>query len=229
MRSSIELATGIVRSWTRLYTTGLRRSVRDARRAEIDSDLWEHAQTGLPGAPRAGSVTGQILARCLLGIGADLSWRASMGVRTRAEKRGVDVRERIKSDWWLPAPLAIVAFGVVGVAAHVTAGGFTSWWSDTDPGWNPSPLGRAGSVLLVAAVFVGMPSVAIAIRREHPGWTVALLVPSILICMSPMAWGEASWWQLLSLVGIVSLVGAVVNLAHHSVRRDLEVRTAPGG
>ena len=40
---SITLASAIlvVRAWTRLYTSGMAPEIRDARRAEIDSDLWE--------------------------------------------------------------------------------------------------------------------------------------------------------------------------------------------
>jgi hypothetical protein len=34
-------AASLVRSWTWLYTCGLPAAVRDARRAEIESDLWE--------------------------------------------------------------------------------------------------------------------------------------------------------------------------------------------
>lgn len=226
MRSAVELATGIVRSWTRVYTAGLRRPVRDARREEIASDLWEHAEAGARDGTATRSVAGQILARCLLGIVDDVSWRASTAVRTKQERGGVDMKQRIKSDWWLPAPLIIVAFGVVGVAAHATAGGFESWWSDTSI-WNPSPLARAGSVVLVATMFIGLPSLAVAARRSHPGWTLVLLLPAILVCVSPLLWGEASWWQLISIVGIVALVGAGTNLAQHSVQGDLGVRIAP--
>ena len=31
----------VVRTWTRLYTWGMRPVLRDSRRAEIESDLWE--------------------------------------------------------------------------------------------------------------------------------------------------------------------------------------------
>ncbi len=228
MRSPDVLAASVVRGWTRLYTAGLEPLLRNSRRGEIDSDLWEHAHAGR-GAAHAGTVAGQILARCLLGVGADLSWRAEMALRRKHEKEVAPMMERIRQDRWLLAPLAIVAFGVVAVAAHITAGGFESWWSTTDPGWHPSPLARAGSVLLVGTLFVGMPIVAMTLRRSHPGWTLALLLPSILFCLLPVVWAEASWWLLLSLVGIAALIGAVANLAEHSVRQDLETGTAPGG
>jgi hypothetical protein len=36
------LAADCVRWWTRFYTLGMSESIRDARLAEIESDLWEH-------------------------------------------------------------------------------------------------------------------------------------------------------------------------------------------
>lgn len=227
MRSLEVLAARFVRGWTRLYTAGLERAFRNSRRDEIDSDLWEHAHGG-HGEAGAGTLAGQILARCLLGVGADVSWRVEMALRRKREKEVVPMTERIKQDRWLLAPLAIVGFGVVAIAAHITAGGFSSWWSDTDANWNPSPLGRAGATLLVATLFVVMPVVAITVRRSHPGWTLVLLLPSTVILVSPILWGEASWWLLGSLVGIAALIGALVNLAHHSVQQDLETHTATG-
>ena len=38
---------------------------------------------------------------------------------------------------------------------------------------------------------------------------------------------KASDSSVRPLVGIVALVGVVVNLAHHSVQQDLDVRAAP--
>ena len=136
--------------------------------------------------------------------------------------------ERFRRDGWLLAPWAIVAFGVVAVAAHATAGGFESWWSDTRS-WDPSPLARVGSVALVATLFIAMPLVAMAVRRSHPGWTLMLLLPSIAVCISPLLWLETSWWLLVSAVGIATLVGALVNLARHSVQVELGTPTPTGG
>ena len=38
----LRFVTGAVRAWTRLYTWRVAPSLREARRAEIESDLWEH-------------------------------------------------------------------------------------------------------------------------------------------------------------------------------------------
>jgi hypothetical protein len=63
----LRAATAIVRAWTRLYTAGLPAAVRDRRRAEIDSDIWEFTQQ-----PGAGL---HLLLRAMLGAFDDLAWR----------------------------------------------------------------------------------------------------------------------------------------------------------
>ena len=68
------LAERFARGWVRLYTLGLRPDARAARRAEIESDLWEHrhhaAATGSPGLAAA------VLRRVLAGMPHDVLWSA---------------------------------------------------------------------------------------------------------------------------------------------------------
>ena len=84
---SLRLAVAIVRAWTRLYTGRLESTLREARRAEIESDLWEFQQdsTRAHRSPAA-----HVLIRLLLGIPADLSWRAEhAGIGNRPGKIAV--------------------------------------------------------------------------------------------------------------------------------------------
>ena len=70
-------AVRVARWWTRCYTAALPGDVRDARRAEVESDLWESMADG--GAAR------HILARLALGILDDLTWSMTrMDTSTRA-------------------------------------------------------------------------------------------------------------------------------------------------
>ena len=59
-------AAGMARWWTRVYTAGLPDDLRDARRAEVESDLWESVADGAPSR--------HILARLVLGVVDDLTW-----------------------------------------------------------------------------------------------------------------------------------------------------------
>jgi TonB family protein len=61
-----------VRCWTRMYTWRLPPAVRDARREEIESDLWESSHD--PGMTQA-DLAIQTVMRLTLGIADDLAWR----------------------------------------------------------------------------------------------------------------------------------------------------------
>ena len=76
--AGMNVATAVVRAWTAIYTAGLAPGVRDARRREIASDLWEstHGDGPRPGA--AG-----LLMRLLLGVPDDLIWRRGQPRRHR--------------------------------------------------------------------------------------------------------------------------------------------------
>jgi len=67
----VRISATAVRTWTSIYTWRMPRSVREARRAEIESDLWEcQADDGAsPALPI------QIIGRLVLGIFDDVRWR----------------------------------------------------------------------------------------------------------------------------------------------------------
>ncbi|MGE3075822.1 MAG: hypothetical protein AB7N24_19060 [Dehalococcoidia bacterium] len=60
----------IARRWVKAYTRGLPEGARDSRRAEVDSDIWEHLHDSSRRAPGL-----EIFLRSILGIPADLTWR----------------------------------------------------------------------------------------------------------------------------------------------------------
>jgi hypothetical protein len=81
------LAARLTRWWTRTYTAGLPNAIRDARRAEVESDLWESLAD--PAAAR------QILPRLVLGAVDDLAWSVTcMDQTTRS------------TTWWSVGSLA---------------------------------------------------------------------------------------------------------------------------
>jgi hypothetical protein len=78
----LHVAIAIVRLWTRVYTARMSPELGEARRAEIESDLWEFQQDRLTRRSVAPIV--HVLVRLVLGIPDDLRWRAthaSAGVR----------------------------------------------------------------------------------------------------------------------------------------------------
>lgn len=82
------LAPALVRAWTHAYTWGLDAAVRDRRRAEIESELWEFQQD----PDRGSHPAAHMLARLIAGIPDDLSWRADhRAVRRRRVSTGVRI------------------------------------------------------------------------------------------------------------------------------------------
>ena len=66
------LAAPVARNWVAVYTLGLPPSVRDARRAELQSDLWEQRLEIRSGT--SNSLAKGVLARVLGGVPADILW-----------------------------------------------------------------------------------------------------------------------------------------------------------
>ena len=214
MRPADERAAAVVRAWTRAYTAWLAPTIREARRAEIDSDLWEHAHAANDVSADPQSVAGQILARCLLGIVADLTWRVQMAAGPgRLEKEGVSMNERVRRNWWIPAPIVLGGLCTLFQLTHAWDG---SGSHRSLPQW-------VGAIAVVGSLFVVLPIWALVIRRRHPGWTVVMLLPIGLFSLVPLAWGEVTWFLILPAFGTVTLLGAITNLA----QRSLEERPEP--
>ena len=133
------------------------------------------------------------------------------------------MKERVKRNWWIPAPIVLIGLSALAVLTHIVGDGFESEWSRTASGWNPSTPERVAAVTLLFALFVLLPVLALAVRRRHPGLTVVMLLPLGLYSLVPLMWGEITVFQLASVLGIVTLVGAVMNLAERYVeeRPDL--------
>jgi hypothetical protein len=221
MTSLEALASAVVRAWTFVYTIGAGSTTREARRDEIASDLFEHARSGADErmAPRA--VAGQMLARCFLGMGADVSWRVqrTLGQR-RAVEEGVSMSERMKRNWWIPGAIALMGAGIVFASM--------SYATRTDEAWDTSLLDSVVAIAWSAVLFIVLPILALSLRRSHPGWSFVMFLPAVVICLSPLLWiGDAvreagALIVLIPAAGIVTLVGGLTDLARASVAEGAE-------
>lgn len=140
------LAGRVARVWVHLYTRAVSRDVRDRRRAEIDSDVWEHISDAR--SRRRTELGGQfeVLRRVVAGIPADVAWVADMRVTHKESKSMkqrrlqviviacasviianfivsnliVDDFSTLPSFWWvLAVPIGLFLVGIVGIAAGV--------------------------------------------------------------------------------------------------------------
>jgi hypothetical protein len=130
---------------------------------------------------------------------------------------------RVKRNWWIPAPIALIGLGAYEMLTHLAGDGYESPWSHTASGWAPSPLERAGTVVLLGFFFVALPVWALAVRRAHPGAALAMLLPWVIVSLPPLMWSDAGGMLILPALGIVTVVGAIVNL----VQRSMETRPGP--
>lgn len=106
-------AATLVRRWVDVYTRGMATELRDARRAEIESDLWAQSEEAdmLGRAPL--SVGIEMVTRLALGIPADILWRQShRRANDDSSMKEVTVREPISHR-------ALTVFGVVWAGLFV--------------------------------------------------------------------------------------------------------------
>jgi hypothetical protein len=71
-------ASRVARGWTAAYTLGLATHVRDARRAEIASDVWEHHNDIVAEGRTVWRFVVGVLSRLVRGAPADLLWRVNV-------------------------------------------------------------------------------------------------------------------------------------------------------
>ncbi len=108
MSPPLAAALAVVRGWTRAYTAGLPPTLRDARRAEIESDLWEFHEATRRSGYTPSMIAVHMLARLVLGVVQDIAWRAeqvSFPHRIVQDALWAAAVLSIASIWWLASTL----------------------------------------------------------------------------------------------------------------------------
>ena len=101
-------ACRLTRRWVRLYTARLSHDARDGRRAEIDSDLWEHLTDARANQETQFATDLDVLVRTLTGIPSDLVWVGQVR-RNMKERRSMKQR-RLRAVALLCAAIVLVTF-----------------------------------------------------------------------------------------------------------------------
>ena len=111
---NVSRSAALVRRWVALYTVGLPPNLRDTRRAEIEDDLWSEAHDTLVDATDS-SVSGDVLARMVFGMWADITWRLEQrhGDRDRPLPTSLSTSTRVV------ASLSIVGGSALAVASMI--------------------------------------------------------------------------------------------------------------
>lgn len=191
-----DVAARLVRRWVRRYTRGLDPTVRDTRRAEIESDLWEHRREADSAGLRPRQTGLEIVARMVLGMAADLGWRRAMPMAQHVRGMEADMGNRIPTVWWVPA--AIV---VAGMNLYL---GIAGW----DPGWTPpQPSVDPFAVVVVVLGVAGL--IGVALRNRLPKVSGLLMLSGAWV---PLFLGISSLRILgpFVIVGLVEITAGVL-------------------
>jgi hypothetical protein len=138
----LPLATRLVRAWTRVYTFGVPPAERSARRAEIESDLWELEHD----PDMRGRAAAQVLARLLLGIPDDLAWRLDVGAAARVAPGRALAAAAVTT-----GPRRVSAFGVAATM-HIVAISAVMWLASPGAVASSNSSGAAASQSDIASV-----------------------------------------------------------------------------
>lgn len=187
------VADAVARGWTRAYTVGLPDEAARRRRAEIASDLHEHACW----AGRSPAQQAHVLGRVLWGIPADLSWRrAARAPRERRLETGVPMT--LNKTTTVVVGLVAVFNLWLGIGVLVGAGADDG----TDAGgW------RYGLPLWIAA---GVLVYALSCRRTAPRRSTVLIVLGAAAPMAVLYWMAPVFvlpWLAVSVLAFLSEPG----------------------
>ena len=166
---SADRSAGLVLRWVAVYTRGLPAEVRQDRRDEIADDLWCQRNDAADFGRDDRSVGGEIVARLLLGIPADVGWRL--------EQRGAGDKR---------TPEASPASGSRAVAVLAILGGIGWMVGMTlqavygEAAWAPYTLTSGLMMLTVVGGTWALAGAMIALVVGYPdrvrGWVAALSV-----------------------------------------------------
>jgi len=196
--AAIALAVGMTRSWVALYTLGLPRELRDGRRTEIDCDLWEQRELAeYTGEPPLGTAA-EIVARAVLGMLSDITWRAQAGLSARPD-RSLKMNE--------PAYMrGLVAAGVV-VALLLVVSGIGAVIDAIVQGELASGQAAFGAISLLAGAAVGS---GLLTSRRNPLLGIGLVAAGAITV-------AAAWYWLLVITIPIGI--AVVAIAFFRARQ----------
>jgi hypothetical protein len=175
-----ERSTGLVRQWVRLYTHGLPAEIRQDRRDEIDDDLWCQAREASEAGRAGRSLAIEVMTRLLIGIPADLTWRAEQSrIAGRQAQRRRDITVHA------PASAVLAVIGGIGwVVAPIPQGIVGTTWPEGNPLSMILFLSVIGGTLALAGAIAGFVAAAADQMRS---WVVLAVAVSAAVGVIGMA------------------------------------------
>jgi hypothetical protein len=183
----------IVRRWVGVYTGGLPKEVRDARRAEIECDLWSHAEDAYERGRGPWALELEMAVRLVLGMPADVAWRRSHRGSTALESAKELAVHEPRSHHVLTAigiAIAVLVGGLFGLFALRTN---MEWFSSFDAVF------AAGSVIAVIGLLL-------VHRQPQLGGGLTVLGAAIFGGLwAGSGMGEGPFWGLVVAAAIATI------------------------
>lgn len=114
-----------VRWWTRVYTAGARSKARDARRAQINSDLWEHEVDARASGMTSRGLARDVVDRMARGIPADIAWRLETG--------GIEMRSMFMIERGTGLVMLLISLLIMGAMSGPGISGSEPYFTDDFP------------------------------------------------------------------------------------------------
>ena len=154
--------------WTAWYTRRLPAEAAEERRAEITSDLWEHATDAAASGTGSLHHNIEVIGRVLSGAPADLSWRRGILRPQRRPETGGPIMKQRFDTASEKAVIVLASLGLAPAAMVIPTMGSVPFTGD----WGLLPY------LFVIGVFAGMLLAGLILRVRHlrPRLSTLLLV-----------------------------------------------------
>ncbi len=176
-------AARLTRAWVGAYTRGVPAELRERRRGEIDSDLWEQSHDDREQGRASAQTSLEITVRLMLGIPADLSWRLEHVSPKRSATRlyqGSRAMLQTASRYVMPVLIGLLAAGSLAMAFGISIGGDVG-------GLAPRLLYGIGLGVAAILLAVGLSE----LKRKPLAASVAIGVGAILV-------GALTYWLILT-------------------------------
>ena len=184
-----------IRLWVRLYTAGLPPNIRDDRRAEIESDLWEQTSFAAEhGLDRLGLAV-SVWSRWLFGVADDLMWRANQRATLQHPRRAVTAQPFVRLATSSGGLVRLGAGGAIAIALMclVVVVNTNAYTNGTQPSGE-----LAATLLSLIALITGLGTIT-AVR----GFRIMRARPAdgaILVAVGSSIAGLAWYWLLAPVI-----------------------------
>jgi hypothetical protein len=173
----------------RLYTCGLPPDVRTARRAELESDVWEHLHDH--DGRRQSAVALEIVRRTAAGVPADVAWRlehrGARRLHTHARSRVMLANVKKHGMVALAGALALWLLFVAVMAPFV------------DDDWDATGAEKAALASLSALAGLLVVAGLIGRARGSRGWRYVLAAGALVA-------GVLNWWAIVPSVAALAIL-----------------------